>query len=386
MIEKNEEKTPQCGCSAKPVLATISPCCGSATKPETELRGAVAPWIIDSINTPVGNISRVSTALHFEDRLGSWKARWDINRMNYRIEPGLYAVGNPNSQSPVLVSANYKMSFDRLRSQLGGRDFWILVLETYGINVWCAAGKGTFGTEEIIRRIQAARLHEVVSHRELILPQLGAPGVNQREVKERSDFRVIYGPVRARDLLTFLDAGKKATPEMRRVSFSFRDRIVLFPIELVNELKLALAIAAGLLVLSGFYRWGFSVDRVLVLGIWNAFLFLGLFLSSVILVPALLPWLPGRSFSAKGAWLGLALVLGSTAVAWTHPGLFNNFASLASWFLIAPTVASFLAMNFTGASTYTSLSGVRKEMRIAVPLQIVGAIIGIGVWLTGRFL
>jgi CO dehydrogenase/acetyl-CoA synthase gamma subunit (corrinoid Fe-S protein) len=75
--------------------------------------------------------------------------RWGIGRHRYRIEPGLYAVGTPGSDSPVLVTANYKMSFDALRRELGGLDAWILVLETDGINVWCAAGKGTFGTEEV---------------------------------------------------------------------------------------------------------------------------------------------------------------------------------------------------------------------------------------------
>jgi acetyl-CoA decarbonylase/synthase complex subunit gamma len=50
-----------------------------------------------------------------------------------------------------------------------------------------------------------------------------------------------------------------------------------------------------------------------------------------------------------------------------------------------PAVASFLGMNFTGASTYTSLSGVRREMRVAVPLQILGAVAGLGLWLAGRF-
>jgi hypothetical protein len=42
-------------------------------------------------------------------------------------------------------------------------------------------------------------------------------------------------------------------------------------------------------------------------------------------------------------------------------------------------------MNFTGASTFTSLSGVRKEMRIAVPLQLLGAVSGVVIWAVGLF-
>jgi acetyl-CoA decarbonylase/synthase complex subunit gamma len=85
--------------------------------------------------------------------------------MDYSIEPGLYALGAPDRESPVLVSANYKMSFDELRSALPGRDLWILVLDTKGINVWCAAGKGTFGTEELVKRIASSGLSQVVAHR-----------------------------------------------------------------------------------------------------------------------------------------------------------------------------------------------------------------------------
>jgi acetyl-CoA decarbonylase/synthase complex subunit gamma len=68
-----------------------------------------------------------------------------------------------------------------------------------------------------------------------------------------------------------------------------------------------------------------------------------------------------------------------------NPGLFENWASAAGWALIFPTIGSFMSMNFTGASTYTSLSGVRREMAIAVPLQKAGAAVGLGLWLIGRF-
>jgi acetyl-CoA decarbonylase/synthase complex subunit gamma len=43
-------------------------------------------------------------------------------------------------------------------------------------------------------------------------------------------------------------------------------------------------------------------------------------------------------------------------------------------------------MNFTGASTYTSLSGVRKEMRWALPMEIGAGIVGLGLWLGSNFI
>ena len=103
------------------------------------------PFVIGSIQTSVGSVPQVSSSLVWADRLGTFKARWGIGRMHYTIEPGLYALGKPDERSPVLVTANYKMSFDKLREVLPGRDMWILVLDTKGINVWCASGKGLSG-------------------------------------------------------------------------------------------------------------------------------------------------------------------------------------------------------------------------------------------------
>ncbi len=59
---------------------------------------------------------------------------------------------------------------------------------------------------------------------------------------------------------------------------------------------------------------------------------------------------------------------------------------IAGWLLLVPAVSAYLAMNFTGASTYTSLSGVKKEMHLALPLEIGGAAVGLCLWLASRFI
>ena len=370
----------------KPKPTGASCCGGTVTDSQPSHPPVDAPWIEGLVDTPFGGVPRVSTTLRFADRLGACKARWAIGRMHYAIAPGLYAVGSPTPETQVFVSANYKMSFDRLRSQLDGRDGWIMVLDTKGINVWCAAGKGTFGTDEIVSSIEAVRLGEVVSHRRLVLPQLGAPGVSAHEVKRRTGFRALYGPVRVEDLPAFLDAGMKATPEMRRVGFPLRSRMAVVPVELVLSAKYALFIAACFVLVSGLGRDGYSAARVKAAGLSSAALFLVGWLAGGALVPALLPWLPGRSFSAKGAWTGLAAVLAIGAYAWASPNIVaGDWLSVAAWLLMIPAVASFLGMNFTGASTYTSLSGVQREMRIAVPIQITAASVGVVLWLVGRF-
>lgn len=333
------------------------------------------------INTPAGKISRISTQLTTKDNFGRIKIRLNIGRTNYAVEPGLYAVGNPGEDSHVFVSANYKLSFDRLRVELNNIDAWILVLDTKGINVWCAAGKGAFGTDEIINRIEQTNLARIVSHRKLIVPQLGAPGVAAHEVKKQSGFSVVYGPVRAKDIPAFLDAGMKATREMRRVHFDVLDRMVIIPVELVLWSKYAVLIMLALILISGLERGGYNPDTALALAPTVVLFILLASIAGGILAPILLPWLPGRAFSLKGAIIGFLLLLYILASGWISQNGTRELLQTFTWLLLIPSISSFIAMNFTGASTYTSLSGVKREMRFALPVQITAFTTGIGLWI-----
>ena len=215
-----------------------------------------------SCRPPVGEVPQLHTVLSAADYLGACRMRLGIGRMRYRVSPGLYAVGRPTAESPVLVTANYKLTLDHLRSKLGGLNVWILVLDTKGVNVWCAAGKGTFGTDEIVRQVAATRLAEIVSHRQLVVPQLGAPGIAAHQVKNRCGFRVIYGPVLARDIPAFLAAGMQATPAMRKVDFPLGLRLAVVPIEVTRYAKYFIPAAAVLFFLAGLGTDGYSWARV----------------------------------------------------------------------------------------------------------------------------
>jgi acetyl-CoA decarbonylase/synthase complex subunit gamma len=306
--------------------------------------------------------------------------------MHYAVDPGLYALGNPDEKSPVLVTANYKMSFDRLREALPGRNAWILALNTDGINVWCAAGKGTFGTERLIQQIEASGLARVVSHRDLILPQLAGPGVAAHNVKKASDFKVIYGPILATDLPGFLDTGLKATPEMRRKTFTTWERAVLIPVELVSVLKWSFLILPVFFLLGGLGGsagfWSSSLDH----GLFAVIALLGALVAGAVMTPLLLPWLPGRAFSLKGLIMGLIIAVIFTVFRTGYLSAWTGRLEILAWFFLVPAIAAYLAMNFTGASTYTSLSGVKKEMKWAVPMEIAAGVIGLGLWLGSRFI
>ena len=149
--------------------------------------------------------------------------------------------------------------------------------------------------------------------------------------------------------------------------------------------RYALLAALLFFVLSGLGPGIYSTTRALADGPLSATILLTTALASAIATPILLPWLPGRPFSVKGLWIGLALALGIWGLSYANPETFSSRLSLVAWFLIVPAVSSFIALGFTGASTYTSLSGVRREMRIALPIQITCAAIGLGLWIAGRF-
>ncbi len=364
---KNPEDV-SCGCD--------DGCCGSkaaapaddpAAAPPSPLTPADHRWITGTVETPAGMIPVVSTRLNSADRRGTILARLTINRMSYAVRPGLYAFGAPDPGSPVFVTGNYKMSFDFLRRALDGRSGWILVLDTRGINVWCAAGKGTFGTDELVHRIETTGLHQVVSHRTLILPQLGAPGVAAHEVTRRTKFRVVYGPVRAEDLGAFLEAGSKASPEMRLYRFRFKDRIILTPVEIVmvvSNKAFLVILALWAVGLAGVKALSFSLTAVL-----------GAVFIGAVVVPALLPWIPVRRFSLKGWLLGFLWTAGFLAARGLPAGT-AGWLEAAAYLLILPSLSAFIAMGFTGSSPITSLSGVVKEMKTAVPAMILSAGLG----------
>jgi acetyl-CoA decarbonylase/synthase complex subunit gamma len=285
--------------------------------------------------------------------------------MSYIVPAGLYAVGTPAPGDPVVVTANYKMTYDNIRQSLTGRNVWLLVLETFGINVWCAAGKGTFGTEELVERIEKSLLAQVVCHRNLILPILGAPGVAAHEIAQRTGFFVRYGTIRAADLPEYLDNGMVTTSQMRELTFTVYERLVLTPVELIFALKSTLIITVILFILGTLAGTPHSGAKTVIA-------YLGAMLTGVIIGPVLLPWLPGKSFSIKGAVAGLAW-----SAAWylLAGGSDWNVATTIAAFLAFPAISAFYTLNFTGCSTYTSRTGVKKEMRAALPAM--GSALGI---------
>jgi len=324
----------------------------------------------------------VATNPSFKDRAGTALTRIGLTRNNYRVSPGLYGVGNPNPDSPILVTANYKLSFDAVRFSLDSLDAWLLVVDTRGINVWCAAGKKTFSTEEVIFSVKQAKLKEISTQRTVILPQFSATGVSAIDVKNGCGFKVLFGPIQARDLPDVLRNNNTVSERMRSVTFTIRERIVLIPVELYLLLRPLAVLVIAAFLLSGIgpevfsylasYQRGLSLISATLLGI----------LSGSIFLPILLPWLYGRQFWIKGLWPGLIVGLLFLTIMTDQRAVFDRVAL----FLWIVALSSYQGMNFTGCTPYTSPSGVEYEMRRGIPIQVLITVVAFVLWMSSPFI
>ncbi len=344
---------------------TTESCC-SNEKDQSETCPPPRPeWSVGIIRTAAGEVCRVSTDWSWSDQWGRIKSRISAYRMKYIVIPGLYAVGEPGQESDVFASANYKLSFDILRRSLKGLNAWILVLDTQGINVWCAAGKGTFGTDELVRCIRDTHLDKVISHKRVVVPQLGASGVSAHRVKKESGFRVLFGPVHARDIPVYLRSNYHASGEIRSVKFSLLDRLVLTPMEILPAIKIFLFYTLSVLILFGLQPAGLLFKEAWTGG--APFLFLGVvsIFAGAFITPLFLPFIPFRSFGIKGWIVGMICVLLSLR----SLSLLNTSHMLLVIlsYIFFPAASSYIALQFTGSTPFTGRSGVQKELKIAIP-------------------
>ncbi len=356
------------GCCSEPTLKKQqSSCCSSEETCSQES--------VETVKM-AADVHTISSKWSWSDRWGQVTCRIGGRRDDYKTTPGLFAIGCPDEYSDVLVTANYKLTFDILRRDLAGMDAWILVLDTKGINVWCAAGKGTFGTDELVNKIKETNLKNIVKQRKLIVPQFGAVGISAHTVREITGFKVIYGPIKSSDIRGYIENNHSATEEMRRVGFPLKDRLILVPIEFYHPWKKFLWLSLATLIIFGLQSNGIIFTYVLTQGLPLVILGAVSIVAGALLVPALLPVLPTRSFAIKGLIIGLTTPVIALLFCGYFPIFANVYIIIFSWILY-PIISSYIGLQFTGASTFTNMSGVKKELKIGLPIYIIFTIISI---------
>ena len=251
-----------------------------------------------------------------------------------KVRPGLYAVGHPTPDSPVLVTGNFDLTVRRLVRAIDGQlDVWVLVADSAGINVWCAAGGGYFTAEKVIAAVKSSRLNEVVHHHALILPQLCANGVDGWRVRKETGWGVHWGPIRAEDIPAYLIAKRKKTEAMRWVRFPLKDRL-----EMVT-------------VTVGFYGLLFLLPVLIFLRSLFWPIFVSMFALSYFYA-VVHPWLPGRD----GLFKSIPLTIITLSGFFIYSALWNPLPaiSLFHW-----------SIGLTGLSVFTAaeLQGMSPVMR-----------------------
>lgn len=299
--------------------------------------------------------------------------RQGYRRNDHKIIPGLYAIGEPKAESNVFVTANYKLSFDALR-EAQVNNCWVMVLDTHGINVWCAAGKGTFSTSEIVRMIGKCHLGSIINHKKIIVPQLGAVGVSAYKVKQMTGFDVVFGPVRADDIGRFLENDFSATSEMRQVSFNFIDRAILAPLEFIQSLKYFAVVFLMVFIVGALGKYEMSDLGAFI----PCFvMILSTNLMGAIVFPLIFPLLKGDWFTTKA--LPLTFIWGSlSAMVLSRIGI--GIYEVAGLILMGASLLETHALNFTGATPVASYNETKKETLTVVPYLIAVYILGVVIY------
>ncbi|MBN1219040.1 MAG: methyltransferase domain-containing protein [Anaerolineae bacterium] len=279
-----------------------------------------------------------------------------------KIATGLYRLGHPDRRSLVLVTGNYELTVRRLVRELDGRvNCWLVVANSRGINVWCAAGGGHFTADDVTAALKTSGVMDVVDHHALILPQLCANGVDGWKIRQETGWGVHWGPVRAEDIPAYLSAGRKKSEAMRHVRFPLRARLEMTTI------------------MVGLYGLIFAI---LCLIFWRPYtlLLLSLLVFLSYSYGIFLPWLPGRDGLEKGLTLTVPVLLGlwGWSLGWGHlPPV-----SLFNWSLGLGFLAFFIGGEFQGMSPLLRGEQANWSIEGLVGLGILAAY-GVGYWLGG---
>lgn len=148
-----------------------------------------------------------------------------FRHFNFPCELGLRTIGNPDELSPVFLSGNYTLTVHRLLKRLDPFDCYLIVANSKGSNVWCAAGMNEFNEFDIIDAINVSGIKGKVKGRRIIAPPYAAPGVDIRRVRAQTGFKLAWGPTHLDDLPDYIARHYRRTDEMTRARFGLLDRL-----------------------------------------------------------------------------------------------------------------------------------------------------------------
>jgi NAD-dependent dihydropyrimidine dehydrogenase PreA subunit len=272
---------------------------------------------------------------------------------------GLIKIGQPDISSPVLVTGNYHLTVMKVKRALKGQNVFLLVANSHGINVWCAAAGGHFTHHGVISALKLSNIENLVDHREIILPQLAACGIDAKILEQKTGWKVKWGPVAIENFSSYHKNGRKKTTDMSVVRFPLRDR-----------LEMAVASASWITVVYSFVLLIFKSEAVIpaVIMVW----LLSLLVFSAF--PAYLPLLrpKGQEDLKTKRRIGKRIFLVSflllvLAALGTYSLLTSHFTAsfLLFWGILSLVTVFFLGVDLAG-TTPLLISEFREEKSLQI--------------------
>lgn len=291
------------------------------------------------------------------DYLKAFVCWFDAFKRTYTVEPGLYYTGDHyDSSSPILVTSNYHLSVFLVARRARSFNARLLVVDTDGINVWCAAGKGRFSNQEIFKQLNRYDRNLLTDSKKisLILPKVGLSGVNLAELRKQR-IRPVIGPLYARDIPLYLAEPPFKDRKKDRINFGLQMRIFTVLPSLVQTFTYSLAIALVLFLIEVFF--GLKVPMGLIF----------ITLAAGLMYPLLFPFIPGERFAVKGLWLGAVIGLGLVIA--MISGIITS-SQLLMGLPFAIGISMFLGLSYTGESAVSNYSRVRREIARFLPINV----------------
>jgi acetyl-CoA decarbonylase/synthase complex subunit gamma len=125
------------------------------------------------------------------------------------MQQGIYPIGNPNEDSPVLVTTNFALTYFIVSGEIEASRVpsWLMVMDTEGLSVLTAWAAGKFVGDAIGLFVKKSGITEKVKHRKIVIPGFVAAVSGDLEEELGPEWEVKIGPREAAHLSPFLKLG-----------------------------------------------------------------------------------------------------------------------------------------------------------------------------------